>query len=47
VGATFAAGVRYRIGHLAILRQVRYMRWGGQDNILRKNEAAFFLGVSF
>ena len=46
-GATFAAGLRYRIGHVAILPQVRYTRWGGQNGILRKNEAAFFLGVSF
>ena len=47
VGATFAAGVRYRVGRFALLPQVRYTRWSGQDNILSKNEAAASLGISF
>ena len=47
IGATFAAGVRYRVGHFAFLPEVRYTRWGGQNNILRKNEAGVFLGISF
>ena len=46
-GASFVAGVRYRIGHFAILPQVRYTRWGGQNNILNKNQAAVALGISF
>ncbi|HTS48827.1 MAG TPA: outer membrane beta-barrel protein [Bryobacteraceae bacterium] len=47
VGATVAAGVRYRIGHFAILPEVRYTRWGGSNGTFRKNEAALFLGISF
>jgi hypothetical protein len=47
VGATFTAGIRYRIGRFAMLPQVRYTRWGGQNNILNKNEAAAALGLSF
>jgi hypothetical protein len=47
VGVSFVAGVRYRIGRFAMLPQVRYTRWGGQNNILNKNEAAAGLGISF
>jgi len=47
VGASFVAGVRYRLGHFALLPEIRYTRWGGQNNTLRKNEAGFYLGLSF
>jgi len=47
IGANFAAGVRFRVGHFALSPQVRCTRWGGQNNILRKNEAAAILGISF
>jgi Outer membrane protein beta-barrel domain len=47
VGATFAAGIRYRIGHFALQPQVRYTRWGGQNYTFSKNEAFFALGISF
>ena len=32
VGATFAAGFRYRISRLDLLPQVRYTRWGGSND---------------
>src|SRR5579871_351964 len=44
VGATVAAGLRYRVGRLALLPEVRYTHWGGNNNILSKNEAGFYLG---
>jgi outer membrane protein with beta-barrel domain len=47
VGATFAAGFRYRMGHFALQPQVRYTRWGGSNGVLRHDEAAFFLGLAF
>ena len=47
VGATVAAGVRYRVGHVALQPQFRYTRWGGSNGILRNDEAAFYLGLSF
>jgi hypothetical protein len=48
VGAVFAAGVRLRVGRLAVLPEVRYTYWGssiGSD--LRRNEAGVLLGVAF
>ena len=47
VGAMFSAGLRMGAGRLAILPELRYTRWGSQDNLTRKDEAAFLLGVSF
>ncbi len=47
VGATFAAGLRYRKGHLAFLPQLRCTRWAGSNSTLRRDEANFMLGVSF
>lgn len=47
IGATFAGGVRLRAGRIAVLPEVRYTRWGSSDNLTRKNEAAFLLGISF
>ncbi len=47
VGAAFAAGARYRLGRFAFSPQVRYTRWGGQNNVLRKDEAAAAIGISF
>ena len=46
VGATFAAGIRYRIGRFALQPQVRYTRWGS-NSFFRRDEAAFQLGLSF
>ncbi|HYL38261.1 MAG TPA: hypothetical protein VEV17_20255 [Bryobacteraceae bacterium] len=47
VGAVFSAGLRYRAGRVALIPEVRYTRWGSSENLLRKNEAAFLLGVRF
>jgi hypothetical protein len=47
IGATFAAGVRFRAGRIALLPEVRYTRWGSSDNLTRKNEAGFLLGINF
>ncbi len=46
-GATFAAGLRYRVGRVNLLPQIRYTRWGGSANILNRNEAGVFLGATF
>lgn len=46
VGATFAAGIRYRIGHFALQPQFRYTRWGSNSS-LRHDEAVFQFGLSF
>jgi len=47
IGAVFSAGVRLHSGRLAFLPEVRYTRWGTADNVTRKNEAKFLLGISF
>jgi hypothetical protein len=48
VGATFAAGVRFRVGRVAVIPELRYTYWGRAiQNSLRNNEAAGLLGVSF
>jgi hypothetical protein len=47
VGAVFSAGVRYRVGRMALMPEVRYTYWGSQVDLLRKNEAAFMLGIHF
>lgn len=47
VGATFAAGLRYRVGRLNLLPQIRYTRWGGSERLLHRNEAGVMLGVTF
>jgi hypothetical protein len=47
VGAVFAAGVRFHTGRFSFLPEVRYTRWGGSDNLIRKNEAGILLGISF
>lgn len=48
VGAVVAAGIRLHAGRLAILPEIRYTRWGSQNNIFfHKNEAAGLLGISF
>jgi hypothetical protein len=48
VGATFAAGVRFRFGRVAVIPELRYTYWGRAiQNSLRNNEAAGLLGISF
>lgn len=47
VGAAFAAGLRYRVGRLNLLPQIRYTRWAGSDRVLNRNEAGVMLGVTF
>ena len=47
VGATFAAGIRYHVGHLNLLPQIRYTRCGGNQTILQRNEAGIMLGLTF
>ena len=47
VGAVAAAGVRLHAGRLAILPEFRYTRWGDNNNLIRKNDVRFLLGVSF
>jgi hypothetical protein len=43
----FAAGVRFNVWRLAIVPEARYTRWGSSEDLNRKNEAAFLLGISF
>lgn len=47
VGALLAAGVRLRAGRLWITPEFRFTRWGAQDWTTRRNDPAFFLGVTF
>jgi len=48
VGAVAAVGLRYRLGRIALLPEVRYTRWGSSDTFsVRKNEAAFLMGITF
>lgn len=48
VGATFAAGVRFRVGRIAVSPELRYTYWGHAiQNSLRNNEAAGLVGISF
>ena len=48
VGATFAAGVRFRVGRIAVIPEIRYTYWGHAiENSLRNNEAAGLVGISF
>ncbi len=48
VGAVFAAGVRFRVGRVAVTPELRYTYWGSTAQFdLRRNEAAGLLGISF
>jgi hypothetical protein len=47
IGATFSAGLRARFGPVSLMPEIRYTRWGNQDNLTRKNEAAFLFGINF
>jgi hypothetical protein len=48
VGATFASGVRFRVGRVAVIPELRYTYWGHAiQNSLRNNEAAGLVGISF
>ena len=47
VGAVFAAGARFGAGRVSWMPEIRYTRWGGSDNLMRKNEAGLLLGIRF
>jgi len=47
IGATVAAGFRFRTGRVSMLPEVRYTRWGNSDNLNRKNAVGLLLGISF
>jgi hypothetical protein len=48
VGAVAVLGLRYRLGRLALLPQIRYTRWGSSNDFsTRKNEVGFLLGITF
>jgi hypothetical protein len=48
VGAVFAAGVRFRVGRISVIPELRYTYWGSTvQTELRKNEAAGLVGISF
>jgi len=46
-GAAVAAGVRFKLGPVALLPQARYTYWGYDQQGLGKNEVTLLLGVSF
>ena len=46
-GATVAAGLRFKVGPIALLPQARYTYWGYDTHSLGKNEVTLLLGVSF
>jgi hypothetical protein len=47
VGATAVAGLRFRIGRMSVLPEIRYTRWGAQSTISQKNDVGFFLELRF
>ncbi len=47
IGATVAAGFRFRTGRVSMLPEVRYTRWGNSDGLNRKNALGLLLGISF
>jgi hypothetical protein len=48
VGAVVAAGVRFRVGRIAVIPELHYTYWGSTAQFqLRRNEAAGLLGISF
>ncbi|HEY6389763.1 MAG TPA: hypothetical protein VIX89_00720, partial [Bryobacteraceae bacterium] len=48
IGASFGAGVRWKIGRVSVAPEVRYTRWGSHPNIgFKKNQADVLLGITF
>jgi hypothetical protein len=47
IGAAAVAGIRFQLGPVALLPQVRYTYWGNNTQGLAKNEATLLLGASF
>ena len=48
IGATAAAGVRFRTGRFAILPEFRYTRWGGRNDYqIPRNDVKFLVGITF
>jgi len=48
IGATAAAGVRFRAGRFAVLPEFRYTRWGGKDDFqIPRNDVKFLMGINF
>jgi hypothetical protein len=46
-GAAIAAGIRFKLGPIALLPQVRYTYWGNYTQSITKNEVTLLLGVTF
>lgn len=46
-GAVTAAGVRIAWGRLALTPEFRYTYWGSSGDMLKRNQAAFLLGLSY
>jgi len=48
IGASFGAGVRWKVGRVSVAPEVRYSRWGSHPNIgFKKNQADVLLGITF
>ena len=47
IGPAFSVGVRMHAGRFAVIPEVRYVRWGFSDGILKNDEADFILGLNF
>src|SRR5581483_8677876 len=47
VGVVAAAGVRMHAGRLAVLPEFRYTYWGSHNNLIRRDDVKFLLGLSF
>ena len=48
IGASFGAGLRWRLGRVSLIPEVRYTEWGAQpDRSLSKRQADFLLGINF
>jgi Outer membrane protein beta-barrel domain len=48
IGASFGAGVKYKLGPVSLSPQVRYTRWGSHPNIgFQKNQADVLVDITF
>ncbi len=48
IGAVIGAGVRFHAGRLAVSPQIRYTRWGDNNNgVTPRNEVGLLMGLSF
>jgi Outer membrane protein beta-barrel domain len=48
IGAAFGTGVRWRVGAISLMPEIRYTRWGSHPGVGNsKNQADVLLGITF